>query len=214
MSGIDPNADSLTFTVVSPRSHGSLSGTAPNLVYTPEPNYYGPDAVTFTASDGELQLGAGDHRYHRHAGQRRPVLARPTDQTTIEGTEVLVTFAASDIDSEFLTFSVSGLPPGLHFDEASGAVSGAPTTAGTSSVTVTVSDGELSDSRSFTWTVTRGPTPRPRDARSAHGVGIDHRCSARLGGQPEPDLAGYRVYRSTGGAAFVELTWPSRRRPG
>jgi VCBS repeat-containing protein len=34
--------------------HGTLSGTAPNLVYTPAKNYYGPDSFTYKASDGKL----------------------------------------------------------------------------------------------------------------------------------------------------------------
>jgi Bacterial Ig-like domain (group 3)/Putative Ig domain len=40
-----------------------------------------------------------------------------------------------------LTFSISGLPPGLSFDPASGKVSGAPTAAGTSTLTITASNG-------------------------------------------------------------------------
>ncbi|MBI3640554.1 MAG: DNRLRE domain-containing protein, partial [Thaumarchaeota archaeon] len=33
-------------------SHGALSGVAPNLTYTPDSNYHGPDSFTFTTSDG------------------------------------------------------------------------------------------------------------------------------------------------------------------
>lgn len=207
LTGVDPNGDSLAFTVVSPPSHGSLSGTAPSLVYTPEPNYFGPDVVTFTASDGELSSEPATIDISVTSVNDAPVLARPADQTTIEGADVQVTFGASDIDSEFLTFTASGLPAGLHLDEASGTVTGAPTTVGTSSVTVTVSDGDLSDSTSFTWTVTPRPdtTPPGMPAQltaSVSTTGVQLAWAAN----PEADLAGYRVYRSTGGAAFVELT--------
>ena len=34
---------------------GTLTGTPPNLTYTPNPNYFGSDTFTFTASDGVLQ---------------------------------------------------------------------------------------------------------------------------------------------------------------
>jgi hypothetical protein len=46
------DTDTLTFTVVSNPSHGVLSGTAPNLTYTPANNYHGPDSFTFRANDG------------------------------------------------------------------------------------------------------------------------------------------------------------------
>ena len=34
------------------RRNGSLSGSAPDLTYTPEANYNGSDSFTFKASDG------------------------------------------------------------------------------------------------------------------------------------------------------------------
>ncbi|MFM7718670.1 MAG: Ig-like domain-containing protein [Actinomycetota bacterium] len=58
LSGIDPDADPLTFAVASGPSHGGLSGTAPNLTYTPASGWTGADAFTFTASDGALTSAA------------------------------------------------------------------------------------------------------------------------------------------------------------
>ncbi|HEX8091069.1 MAG TPA: Ig-like domain-containing protein, partial [Blastocatellia bacterium] len=45
--GSDADLDPLTFSVVEGPSHGTLSGAAPNLTYTPAPNYYGADSFTF-----------------------------------------------------------------------------------------------------------------------------------------------------------------------
>lgn len=42
---------SLTWMVNDP-SHGTLSGTAPELTYTPDDDFYGMDSFTFTVSDG------------------------------------------------------------------------------------------------------------------------------------------------------------------
>ena len=42
----------LTYTVVASPAHGMLSGTAPNLIYTPATSYYGTDSFTFTAANG------------------------------------------------------------------------------------------------------------------------------------------------------------------
>lgn len=43
---------SLVFKVVEHPAHGSLSGTAPALTYTPDANFLGRDSFTFTVSDG------------------------------------------------------------------------------------------------------------------------------------------------------------------
>ena len=48
----DANSDPLTYTVVADPAHGTLSGTAPNLVYTPNANYFGSDSFTFKGNDG------------------------------------------------------------------------------------------------------------------------------------------------------------------
>jgi Tol biopolymer transport system component len=50
-SAFDPNADPITYNVGTP-SHGTLTGTAPNLTYTPAPGYVGDDSFTYTATDG------------------------------------------------------------------------------------------------------------------------------------------------------------------
>lgn len=48
----DEDLDELTFVIVSPPTHGALSGTAPNLVYTPNPGYSGKDVFVVQANDG------------------------------------------------------------------------------------------------------------------------------------------------------------------
>ncbi len=53
LAAADPDGDPLTYAVASPPAHGTLSGTAPNLTYTPAAGYTGADSFTFTASDGQ-----------------------------------------------------------------------------------------------------------------------------------------------------------------
>ena len=55
LGGSDVDGDSLTFSVISGPEHGSLSGTAPDLIYSPQAGFSGEDAFTFIASDGELE---------------------------------------------------------------------------------------------------------------------------------------------------------------
>jgi len=47
----DYEDDPLTYTVLTQPSHGTLSGTAPDLVYTPETDFLGDDAFTFKVND-------------------------------------------------------------------------------------------------------------------------------------------------------------------
>ncbi|WP_372806016.1 Ig-like domain-containing protein [Pontiella sp.] len=51
LSGNDPEGSNLTYAVSAP-AHGTLSGTAPTLTYTPDANHEGADGFTFTVSDG------------------------------------------------------------------------------------------------------------------------------------------------------------------
>ncbi|MDF7801296.1 Ig-like domain-containing protein [Pontiellaceae bacterium B1224] len=53
LSGWDPDSGpgSLEFTVETQPAYGTLSGTAPNLIYTPHAGYLGEDYFTFTCND-------------------------------------------------------------------------------------------------------------------------------------------------------------------
>ncbi len=50
----DAENSPLTYAVVTTTIHGTLSGTAPNLVYTPNANFTGTDNFTFKVNDGSL----------------------------------------------------------------------------------------------------------------------------------------------------------------
>lgn len=52
------NADTLTYTVMSDPVNGSLSGTAPNLTYTPNAFFSGSDSFTFSVNDGTVESAA------------------------------------------------------------------------------------------------------------------------------------------------------------
>ncbi|WP_329236490.1 discoidin domain-containing protein [Actinoallomurus sp. NBC_01490] len=79
----------------------------------------------------------------------------PGDQTSTVGTAAGLQIHASDSASgQTLTYSAGGLPAGLSINSSTGLISGTPTTAGTSNVTVTARDTTgATGSASFTWTV-------------------------------------------------------------
>ena len=82
-------------------------------------------------------------------------VTNPGNQTGTVGTAVSLQIHATDSASgQTLTYSATGLPAGLSINSSSGLISGTPTTASTSSVTVTAKDTtNASGSASFTWTI-------------------------------------------------------------
>ena len=52
LTATDPNNDPLTYVLVARPVNGILSGTAPNLIYYPNPDYVGSDSFTFKVNDG------------------------------------------------------------------------------------------------------------------------------------------------------------------
>jgi hypothetical protein len=93
------------------------------------------------------------------------------------GVAISLQIAASDGNGDSLGYTAANLPAGLSIDSGTGRISGTPTTAGTSSVTVAVSDGRGgSASADFTWTVVRAnvaPTlANPGNQTSTVGVAL------------------------------------------
>jgi Leucine-rich repeat (LRR) protein len=52
LSAIDPDGDTLEFLVVQPPESGSATIQGNRLTYTPEPDFFGEDGLTYAASDG------------------------------------------------------------------------------------------------------------------------------------------------------------------
>jgi hypothetical protein len=52
LTASDADSDPLTYTVLTGPAHGTLSGSAPALTYSPTAGYSGPDSFTFKANDG------------------------------------------------------------------------------------------------------------------------------------------------------------------
>ena len=52
LTGSDPDGDPLTFTIVNQPTNGVISGTLPDITYTPNLGYLGSDSFTFKVNDG------------------------------------------------------------------------------------------------------------------------------------------------------------------
>jgi len=59
--GSDPdgNLDTLFFNVVKPPRYGQLTGVGSDLIYAPDPDYYGTDSFSYTVSDGAFESEPG-----------------------------------------------------------------------------------------------------------------------------------------------------------
>ncbi len=95
-----------------------------------------------------------------------PTIVNPGAQSGEAGTPVSLQLAATDPNGDTISFSASGLPPGIFVNATTGAISGTPSSAGTFNVVVSATDGVNTDSESFVWTIAAGPpfvlnTPAP-----------------------------------------------------
>jgi PKD repeat protein len=58
LTGADLEGNALEFNLIDSPMHGVLSGTPPNLVFTPSPDFNGTDQFEFVVNDGELESPA------------------------------------------------------------------------------------------------------------------------------------------------------------
>ncbi len=109
LAGTDPDRDSLTFSVVTAPAHGALTGTAPNLTYSPAANFNGSDSFTFRVNDGKVNSATATISITVTAVNDAP-LATANSVTTAEDTPVPITLSGTDPDANSLIFSVVNAP--------------------------------------------------------------------------------------------------------
>ncbi|WP_329242666.1 putative Ig domain-containing protein [Actinoallomurus sp. NBC_01490] len=126
---------------------GSNGSCSPSYLCRAAAGYDGPTGLG--TPNGVTAFGGGS------TGGNTVTVTNPGNQTSTVGTAVSLQIQASDSASgQTLTYSASGLPAGLSINSSTGVISGTPTTASTSTVTVTAQDTTgASGSASFSWTV-------------------------------------------------------------
>lgn len=124
-------------------STGAITGTASTA---------GSYSTTVTVSDGTTT--DSESFTWTITANNAPVMSAIGDRSGTIGTAVNITPSASDVDSDTISWSASGLPAGLSINSGTGAITGTPTTNNAYSTTVTINDGfGGSDSESFTFTI-------------------------------------------------------------
>jgi len=109
LTASDPDGDTVVYSVVTVPSHGSLSGTAPNLTYTPNKNYSGPDSFTFKVNDGTVDSPITSVAINVTPVNDPPV-ANNIDITAMEDMPTPVLLAGIDPDGDSLTYSIVTKP--------------------------------------------------------------------------------------------------------
>ncbi|MGA1841312.1 MAG: Ig-like domain-containing protein, partial [bacterium] len=105
LTGTDTDLDPLSYTVITHPLHGTLSGTAPTLTYSPNANYNGTDNFTFKANDGQGDSNIATVNITIIPVNDPPVASAKAFDTQ-EDVAINNTLSASDIDGDWLTYSI------------------------------------------------------------------------------------------------------------
>jgi hypothetical protein len=158
LRGSDPDGDVLTYAVVSQPNHGSLTGTAPSVVYTPVPGYTGPDSFTFNVNDGTVNSSTATVLITVNPA----IVPLAVGTTPLPNGVVTVAYSAQlqatgGVPPYRWSVSSGRIPLGLKMS-TSGLLSGSPNVPGNYTFTARVSDSaSAAASKSFTVTI----APRP-----------------------------------------------------
>jgi len=156
LSATDGDGHSLTYSIVSNPSNGSLgniSGTS--VTYTPNANYNGTDTFTYKANDGPADSNTATVTVTVVAVEDLPV-SSAVNTSTNEDTAKAITLSATDNDGDSLTYSIVSNPSNGSLGNVSGSgVTYTPSANwnGTDTFTYKANDGKA-DSNTSTVTVT------------------------------------------------------------
>lgn len=156
----DANKDPLTFSYSLPQSGGTLTGTAPDLIYTAPAGFAGTDTFTFTAQDPSLAVSnVATVSITVTIPNTAPVITSQSVISTNEDNDLIFTTSGFTIvDQEDLAFTLRLLPPATNanYTVFGNRLTPAKNFSGILSVPLVVNDGTV-DSAVFNAIVTINP---------------------------------------------------------
>jgi parallel beta-helix repeat protein len=148
----------LTFSIESEPSNGSLSGTPPNVVYTPDDDFYGDDSFTFTANDGYADSNVATVNITVDPVNDNPLITGQLSLDTESGIALEITLddlLVTDIDSDYPDDFSIHVQPGSNYTLDGNIITPDADFTGVLVVPVNVNDGD-DDSNTYNLNVTVG----------------------------------------------------------
>jgi hypothetical protein len=145
LTGSSPNSSELTYQITEYPVNGSLSGTAPNLTYTPNPNFHGSDQFLFYINDTTYDSSLATVSIAVDPVNDQPS-AVPQALDTDEDTSLDITLNGTDVDlTDVLTFEIVSNPSNGELTGAADEWTYQPDTdySGTDQFSFRVYDGSL-----------------------------------------------------------------------
>jgi hypothetical protein len=145
----DIEGDAISFPIVTMPAHGVLSGTPPNVTYTPNANFAGTDMFAFRASDGMATSAVATVTIFVTPLNDPPVAFNSTVASVEDDWSTPVVLSGADADGDPLTYTIQTPPAHGTLTRLSFFVSylwtyrPAPNYNGPDSFTFNVSDGVL-----------------------------------------------------------------------
>jgi hypothetical protein len=205
----DKDADSLSYRIVGAPAKGRLSGTAPNLTYTPDRDLNGSDSFTFVANDGTTDSGLATVLIAITPVNDAPVAAARFVSTDADKPAVIV-LSANDKDGDALTYAIvsqpmkgvlTGTPPRVTYTPYPGA-------EGSDSLSFRVHDGTVnSNTASVSITLVPVVDPNANEApefqferirRAKAKVGVEYTSTSLAGTAIDPEGESVIYTRSSG----------------
>jgi uncharacterized repeat protein (TIGR03803 family) len=164
-------APTLSYSIVTNPAHGKLTGTLPKETYKPKANYNGADQFTFNVSVGCISSGPATVSITVTPVADTPVLAPIGNKSVAKNTTLTFTATGTDGDKgQVLSYSLINAPAGASINATTGVFTWTPTTSGSYSLTVRVTDNgspALYDEEQITVTATNSFVASTEQTQSA-----------------------------------------------
>ncbi len=111
IEGTDADNDTLTYYIESNTTNGTLTGQAPNMLYTPNADENGTDSFTFTVNDGQINSNIAKISINIIASgdfvENTAPVAYEQNVTVSNDSQIQFTLDATDADGDNLTYAVT-----------------------------------------------------------------------------------------------------------
>lgn len=110
LDGSDPDGDTLTYSIVSNPSNGSVVIGADTATYTPNANVTSPDSFSYKANDGEFDSNVATVSITINAVNDPPVTSSDSLEVAEDSSSNEIKLSATNIEGGGLTYSIVDLP--------------------------------------------------------------------------------------------------------